>query len=106
MGLVLAPGTAGALQLSVFSLAVVAVLAVLFIPLIFRDRVARFWGLGMLLSLVPVAAVGPENCLLSFVGLGPMGLLAQLAEVAFAGTSAGPLPRTWKGFSRAALVVL
>ncbi len=106
MSLVFAPGTGGALELRVFSLAVVALLAGLFIPLAVRDRVARFWGLGVLLSLIPIAAVGPENRLLGFVGLGSMGLLAQLAQAAFAGTSPGPAPRAWKGFSRAALVVL
>jgi hypothetical protein len=106
MSLVFAPDTASALHLRVFSLVVIAVLAGLFIPLTFRDRVARFWGLGVLLSLMPIAAVGPENRLLGFVGLGSMGLLAQLAQAAFAGTSAGPASRAWRGLSLAALVIL
>ncbi len=106
MSLVFPPGTAAALHLSVFSVVVVAVLAGLFIPLAVRDRVARFWGLGVLLSLVPIAAVGPENRLLGFVGLGSMGLLAQLVQAAFAGTSARLAHRAWKRFSQAAVVVL
>jgi hypothetical protein len=106
LGLVLAPGTTGAMELRVFSIAVVAVLAGLFIPLAVRDRVARFWGLGVLLSLIPIAAVGPENRLLGFVGLGSMGLLAQLADAAFARTSVESISGAWKGFAREAVAVL
>ena len=100
LGLVVAPGTVGALELRVFSIAVIALLAALFIPLTVRDRVARFWGVGVLLSLIPIAAVGPENRLLGFVGLGSMGLLAQSAQAAFAGTSAESISGAWKGFAR------
>jgi hypothetical protein len=47
------------------------------IPLLRTERAARFWFLGMILSIVPVAATNPSNRLLLFVGLGAMGLLAQ-----------------------------
>ena len=53
------------------------VLAVLLGPLIARDALARFWTLGMLLSLLPACATFPGDRLLTFVGLGAMGLLAQ-----------------------------
>jgi len=106
MGLVFAPGTSEALALRLFSLAVVAALAGLFVPLLARDRVARFWGLGVLLALVPIAAVGPENRLLCFVGLGSMALLAQLVQVACAEPSAGPVSRGWRRLSRTAVAVL
>lgn len=43
-----------------------------------HDRQARFWGLGMLLALLPVSAALPANRLLFFVGLGGMPLLALL----------------------------
>ncbi len=46
-------------------------------PLVRRDALARFWTLGMLLSLVPICGVFPNDRLLMFVGLGAMGLLAQ-----------------------------
>jgi hypothetical protein len=104
LGLVFAPGTAAALELRVFSLVIVALLAVLFVPMALRDRMARFWGLGMLLSLVPIAAVGPENRLLCFVALGAMALLAQLARLAFAQASAAPA--IWNRFLQMAAVVL
>ncbi|MCP4658470.1 MAG: hypothetical protein GY856_23910 [bacterium] len=46
-------------------------------PLLKRDPLARFWGLGMLLSLLPICATFPHDRLLFFTGLGAMGLLAQ-----------------------------
>src|SRR5262249_23852854 len=68
-------------------------------------RVARFWGLGALLSLVPIAAVGPENRVLGFVGLGSMALLAQMVQFLF-GSQAASIPRLWKGFAWAATAIL
>jgi hypothetical protein len=56
-------------------LATLLLLALLF-PLVRRDRVARFFALGALFSLLPIAATGPMNRLLFFVGLGSMGLLS------------------------------
>jgi hypothetical protein len=55
----------------------VALLGALFLPLLRRDRTARFWALGMLLSLLPVTGTFPANRLLTFAGVGAMGLLAQ-----------------------------
>ena len=46
-------------------------------PLVRKDRIARFWATGMLLSLFPICAVWPDDRNLLFVGLGAMGLLAQ-----------------------------
>jgi hypothetical protein len=106
MSMAYAPGTSAALHMSVFSFAIAAIVAVLFIPLILRDRVARFWGLGALLSLIPIAAVGPENRLLGFVGLGSMALLAQLTQVVFPRSSDVSVPRVWKGFAWAATLIL
>ncbi|UCE60196.1 MAG: hypothetical protein JSU63_00310 [Phycisphaerales bacterium] len=62
------------LTVMVFLVLIAAVLA----PLIRRDPVARFWTVGMLLALVPACAVYPSARLLFFVGIGGMGLLAQL----------------------------
>lgn len=49
----------------------------LFIPLVKRNRTARFFSLGMFLSLLPACATFPDDRLLFFVGFGGMGLLAQ-----------------------------
>jgi hypothetical protein len=47
-------------------------------PLILRDTLARFWTLGMLLSILPACVAFSMDRLLMFVGLGAMGLLAQV----------------------------
>jgi hypothetical protein len=106
MSMANAPGTSAFFHLSVSSFAVAAIVAVLFIPLVVRDRVARFWGFGALLSLIPIGAVGPENRLLGFVGLGSMALLAQLTQALFAGSFGASVPRVWKGFAWAATLIL
>ena len=101
-----APGTPAAVHMLIFGVVIVAILAALFVPLAIRDRMARFWCVGVLLSLVPIAAVGPENRLLGFVGLGSMGLLAQLTQAAFARVCAVPGSRIWKRFAQAAVIIL
>jgi len=53
-------------------------LAIAFWPILRRDRVAWFWLLGALASLVPAASTYPHNRQLLFTSLGAMGLLAQL----------------------------
>ena len=59
------------------AVAVVIGVGVLLLPLLKRDRTARFFLLGMLLSLVPPSATFPDDRLLFFVGFGGIGLLAQ-----------------------------
>lgn len=54
------------------------IVAVALVPLLQRDRVARFWALGMALSVLPACAAYPAARLLTFVGIGGMGLVAQL----------------------------
>jgi hypothetical protein len=106
LGLVFAPGSRAAQELGLFSLVVVVALAALLIPLFVRSRTARFWGLGVLFSLVPIAAVGPENRLLGFVGLGAMALLAELVQAAFGERPAGATRIRWRVLARGAVVVL
>ncbi len=56
-------------------------LAYVLYPLLRRNRVARFWAVGMLLSLPPVCATFASHRLLMFVGIGGAGLLGEfLAE--------------------------
>ena len=60
----------------------VGFIGVAIFPLLRRDKVARFWALWMILSLVPVCATFPHNRLLLFPGIGAIGLVAQfLAEL-------------------------
>jgi hypothetical protein len=51
----------------------------LFFPLVLKDRLARFWLLGMFLSSLPVCATVPMSRNLLFVGIGGFGLIAQFA---------------------------
>lgn len=58
-------------------------LFVVIVPLLRRDRAARFWALGMVLSLVPACGTFPADRLLFFAGLGGMALLVQLVAAVF-----------------------
>ena len=52
-------------------------------PLLKRDRLARFWFAGMLFAAIPVCATLPMDRLLTFVGIGAFGLLAQFWAFVF-----------------------
>jgi len=72
----ISPSTAHALSLATLGTLMVLALAVL--PLLRRNALARFWAMGMTLSLLPACTAYPSGRLLFFVGIGGMGLLAQL----------------------------
>ena len=55
-------------------------LALLMRGLLRESREARFWALGMALSLIPLCAAFPMTRLLLFTGIGACGLLAALAQ--------------------------
>jgi hypothetical protein len=75
-------------QFIIGELLVLAVLAVLFIPVIKKDRIARFWTCGMLLSVLPCCATFPNDRMLIFVGIGAMGLLGQFIVFVFSNKDA------------------
>jgi hypothetical protein len=83
--------------LIVSSWIIVVLLGTVLFPLLKRDAVARYWGLGMLLALVPLVAADPQDRLLLFPGLGAMGLLAQLLVALKSGefADANHLLPTW-----------
>jgi hypothetical protein len=53
-------------------------LAFLLAPVVKADRVAAFFGLGLLLAIVPACAVFPEDRLLLLAGVGGSGLVASV----------------------------
>ncbi|MHC4641202.1 MAG: hypothetical protein ACYS32_06110 [Planctomycetota bacterium] len=57
--------------------------AFLMIPLFKQNRTARFWAVGMLLSVLPICAAFPSDRLLSFVSIGVMGLVAEFIVFVF-----------------------
>jgi hypothetical protein len=99
------PGSAAALRLIGIGLATTALLAFLFVPLLRRDRLARFFALGGALSLLPIAATFPQDRLLFYVGLGSMGLLARFLYAFVAEPALLPASRWWR-LPAAALAVL
>lgn len=84
---------------------VVGVLCVLLAPTLRRSRVARFWAVGMVLSLLPACAPFPHDRLLMFVGLGAMALIAQWLGGVVGKADWVPEARVWRGLARAAVVV-
>ncbi|MEW6094248.1 MAG: hypothetical protein AB1531_09815 [Chloroflexota bacterium] len=62
----------------ILSVFILIFIGVLLKPLIKSDRTARFWTLGMLLSVIPVCAVSPASGRhLMFISLGAFGLMGQ-----------------------------
>lgn len=65
-------------------------------PLLKSSAVARFWGVGMILALLPSCAIFPMDRLLLFVGIGAFGLMAQVLIGVFnrgSGTADGSVRR-------------
>lgn len=60
-----------------FALGVTFALCFAFVPLLRRDRLARFWAAGVVLSLVPACSAFPHNRQLLFASLGGIALIAQ-----------------------------
>jgi len=76
------------------------------IPILKRDAVSRFWALGMVLALLPVCAMAPDNRLLIFCGLGAMGLLARLLTVWFEKTEWLPRAKPWRALAGSYVYIL
>ncbi|MHC4608907.1 MAG: hypothetical protein ACYS7M_00990 [Planctomycetota bacterium] len=88
------------------ALAFLAVVAAALAPLVRRDPLARFWTVGMLLSVLPACATFPSGRLLFFVGLGGMGLLAQLVAATLHKVDWLPTRALWRWPSRALCILL
>lgn len=72
----------------------------LLIPLLRRDRVSRFWFMGMVLALIPGSTILPGDRLLLLVGVGAMGLLAQFISTMRTGSVFSSLPLAWRVLAR------
>jgi hypothetical protein len=66
------------------------------IPLLKRNRAARFWAVGMLLSVLPICAAFPSDRLLSFVSIGAMGLIAEFIAFVFTKSDGQPRRLIWR----------
>ena len=74
----------------------IVLLVVALIPLLWRQRSTRFWATGMILSVLPICATFPSDRLLTFVGIGAMGLVAQFIYLVFGKTEGRPRLILWR----------
>jgi len=85
--------------LAVVAVGVCAALGWFFAPLLRRSAEARFWALGMTLSLIPLCAAFPMDRLLAFAGVGAFALLAlQVEQLGWLSSGEAPAtawPRRW-----------
>jgi hypothetical protein len=90
------------------ALAALAVIGLALIPLLRRDAVARFWGLGQVLALIPLGAAPLSSRYTFFVGVGAMALLVAFVAWTFEGIRGRwpPIPHVAGGALAVALVVL
>jgi hypothetical protein len=68
-------------------------------PLLRRDRLARFWAVGMVLALIPVCATLPQDRHLLYTGLGGSGLLALFLTGVLGGADWRPESAFGRGIS-------
>jgi hypothetical protein len=69
----------------VLAIGFLVVLCAFLFPLLRRDRTARFWFAGMLLSVIPSCATFPMDRMLLYSGIGGAALIAQVAGAVAAG---------------------
>jgi hypothetical protein len=74
----------------------VVVVLIVLLPLVCKDRLARFWLLGMYLSVVPVCATVPMSRNLLFVAIGAFGLMAQFTAGLLTKKDWLPTYRLWR----------
>ena len=78
----------------------VAVVVAVLVPLLARDRLARFWAAGMIFALVPVSATLPMDRLLTFAGIGGSALLAQFFAMVFDPGRRAATSHWWRGVAK------
>jgi hypothetical protein len=91
VGITVSPQTA-----IIFAYILIIVLLFFLFPMLRKDNTARFFFMGMLLSLVPIAGVNAGNRNLLFVGIGAMGLMAQFIVRFRQKDMMLPLSRLWR----------
>jgi hypothetical protein len=61
-----------------------ALILLVFLPLLRKNRVALYWFIGMLLCVLPICATSPMNRNLLFVAIGAFGVMSQFLGGLFA----------------------
>ena len=88
------------------SVGVLALIFFIFLPLLRNNRVARFWFIAMLLSVVPICASLPMNRNLLFVAIGAFGLIAQFVGALQAKEDWLPRNWLWRTTARVLVIIL
>ncbi len=76
--------------------AFLALILIVLIPLLRRNRTALYWFVGMLLCVLPICATSPMNRNLLFVAIGAFGLTAQFIGGLCVKDNWVPTSRLWK----------
>ena len=97
---------AGRLGYLAAAVGVMAVLVAVLAPLVWHQRTARFFAVGMLLALLPISATVPQDRLLVFVGVGAYGLLGLFVDGLLARAAWVPRARWWRGSAAVVAVAL
>ena len=87
------PGVLVAVALA--AIAILAAAGYALTPLLRRDKTARFFAAGLVLSALPLGSTVPTDRYLFWVGLGSMGLIAKVAEALDDPASEMPKRRSW-----------
>jgi hypothetical protein len=83
-------------QYLLVTVAFLALLLVILLPLLRNNRVALYWFVGMLLCVLPICATIPMNRNLLFVAMGAFGLMAQFLGGLFVKESWTVRSRYWR----------
>ena len=94
------------MTLLVWAVVLLIILLIALLPLMRRDRIARFWAVGMILCLPPVCTTMPHSRVLLFAGLGGMGLVAQWMVGLKEQADWLPGSRGWQRFGQAIFIIL
>lgn len=82
----------GGLRPYVFGIGVMILFAVLYLLTpVYKDKVVRFWGLGLLISALPACAPAPSDRFLLYIGVGACGILGTFFQYWFDKKARGEL---------------
>jgi hypothetical protein len=91
----------------IVALLFMALVGIALLPLIRKDRVARFWIVGMVLAVIPACSIRLlSGRLLLFAGLGAMGVMAQFMAGMLDRVAWMPDHRAWRILAWALCLVL
>ncbi|MGB2895070.1 MAG: hypothetical protein WBB65_02755 [Anaerolineales bacterium] len=99
--------TVGQIAFWLLAVAILIVLAMMMAPMFGKIRRARYWGLGMLLAVIPICGVSlASGRHLLILSIGAIALMAQFITGRFTENHRLLFSRRWKTFSFAVAILL